>query len=128
MNWRKDVATFSSFYCLHGYSINFLKMCYMFVFVRATKSSIFLIPDHRYSKMMIATAESQTRDVYTSLLKQIKRNQWRLPCWIKYTSQSCWVCVPENYCKRLNFVIYVSFFAKFNYLISIKNFLFMTLF
>lgn len=92
------------------------------------QSSIFLIPDHRYSKMMIATAESQTRDVYTSLLKQIKRNQWRLPCWIKYTSQSCWVYVPENYCKRLNFVIYVSFFAKFNYLISIKNFLFMTLF
>lgn len=60
--------------------------------------------------------------------KQIKRNQWRLPCWIKYTSQSCWVYVPENYCKRLNFVIYVSCFAKFNYLISIKNFLFMTLF
>lgn len=84
--------------------------------------------------MMIATAESQTRDVYTSLLKQIKtdkslkRNQWRLPCWIKYTSQSCWVYVPDNYCKRLNFVIYVSFFAKFNYLISIINVLFMTLF
>lgn len=116
---------------LHKFSQDVLYVCVCPCYI---KVRFFLIPDHRYSKMMIATAESQTRDVYTSLLKQIKtdkslkRNQWRLPCWIKYTSQSCWVYVPENYCKRLNFVIYVSFFAKFNYLISIKNFLFMTLF
>lgn len=110
---------------LHKFSQDVLYVCVCPCYIKVRFFS-FLITG--ILKMMIATAESQTRDVYTSLLKQIKRNQWRLPCWIKYTSQSCWAYVPENYCKRLNFVIYVSFFAKFNYLISIKNFLFMTLF